>query len=177
MQQVVVPNDPEVVDLGGRGRALFEKIGCARCHVPILELENSMVELSRSTKGEKLIIDLAGDAAAPRIARSITEPKGSYPVFLLSDLKRHDLGDELAESRDDRCVSRRLFLTRPLVGLARSAPYLHDGRAPTIEDAIFAHGGEGADSRKRYRVLSAKERAAVRTFLTSLSRARRLVAR
>jgi len=39
--------------------------------------------------------------------------------------------------------------TPPLWGVARSAPYLHDGRAPTLEEAIRLHGGQGKDSAHR----------------------------
>jgi CxxC motif-containing protein (DUF1111 family) len=63
-----------------------------------------------------------------------------------------------------------MFLTRPLWGLAETAPYLHDGRAPTVHDAILLHGGEAAAARDAYLALDAKGRASVRVFLASLSR-------
>ena len=37
--------------------------------------------------------------------------------------------------------------TPPLWGLRDSAPYLHDGRATSVEEAILVHGGEGSASR------------------------------
>jgi CxxC motif-containing protein (DUF1111 family) len=63
-----------------------------------------------------------------------------------------------------------MFLTRPLWGLAETAPYLHDGRAPTVQDAIVLHGGEGAGAREAYLALDDEGRASVRVFLASLSR-------
>ena len=63
-----------------------------------------------------------------------------------------------------------MFLTRPLWGLAETAPYLHDGRAPTIHDAIVLHGGEAAAARDAYLALDENGRASVRVFLASLSR-------
>ena len=75
----------------------------------------------------------------------------------------------------DRGVPGNLFLTRPLWGVARSRPYLHDGRAPTLEDAILQHGGEAQAARDAYAALGDPERGSVRVFLTSLSRAKRLV--
>ena len=63
-----------------------------------------------------------------------------------------------------------MFLTRPLWGLAETAPYLHDGRAPTVHDAIVLHGGEATAARDAYLALDEKGRASVRVFLTSLSR-------
>jgi CxxC motif-containing protein (DUF1111 family) len=63
-----------------------------------------------------------------------------------------------------------VFLTRPLWGLAETAPYLHDGRAPTVHDAIVLHGGEATPARDAYLALEERDRASVRSFLTSLSR-------
>jgi CxxC motif-containing protein (DUF1111 family) len=64
-------------------------------------------------------------------------------------------------------------VTPPLWGIARSRPYLHDGRAPTLEDAILMHRGEADSSRLAYSALPEEKRAAVRVYLTSLTRARR----
>ena len=49
--------------------------------------------------------------------------------------------------------------TPPLWGVADSAPYLHDGRAKTLEEAITMHGGQGARSAKNYRSLNTTEQA------------------
>ena len=67
-------------------------------------------------------------------------------------------------------IPASVFLTRPLWGLAETAPYLHDGRAPTVHDAIGLHGGEATAARDAYVGLDEKERAPVRVFLTSLAR-------
>ena len=67
-------------------------------------------------------------------------------------------------------VAARVFLTRPLWGLAETAPYLHDGRAPTVQEAIVFHGGEAAPARNAYLALDEKGRASIRVFLASLSR-------
>jgi CxxC motif-containing protein (DUF1111 family) len=96
-------------------------------------------------------------------------------VFLFSDLRRHDIGKDLAEPRSDRGVAGSVFLTRPLWGVGRSAPYLHDGRAPMLEQAILAHGGEARAARDAYAALEDPERGSVRVFLSSLTRAKRMV--
>jgi len=67
-------------------------------------------------------------------------------------------------------IPAQVFLTRPLWGLAESAPYLHDGRAPTVHEAIVLHGGEATGARDAYLALDDGGRAAVRVFLASLSR-------
>ena len=91
--------------------------------------------------------------------------------MLFSDLRRHDMGDELADANDDPDgIPRYEFLTRPLWGLAESAPYLHDGRAGTIPEAILAHGGEAAPARSGFEALDATQQQDVHIFLLSLSR-------
>ena len=69
-------------------------------------------------------------------------PDGGLRVELFSDLKRHDMGPELAESFGSDLDAR--FITARLWGVADTAPYLHDGRAHTLRDAIMMNGGEAA---------------------------------
>ncbi len=159
----------DVIELARVGRARFEAIGCASCHVPQLAARSSIFRLPSRQSGAEITIDLAEEGAEPRL------PKGA-PAPLFSDLKRHDMGAPLAENRPDRGVDGRYFLTRPLWGVARSRPYLHDGRAPTLEDAIVLHGGEAQASRDAFVRLEEIERASIRVFLTTLTRARRIVA-
>jgi CxxC motif-containing protein (DUF1111 family) len=66
-------------------------------------------------------------------------------------------------------ASTREWRTPPLWGLRDSAPYLHDGRADTIADAVALHGGEGLLSAESFFKLSAHERQQVELFLQSLA--------
>jgi len=81
-----------------------------------------------------------------------------------------DLASPAAQGSIPHRIPPRMFLTRPLWGLAETAPYLHDGRAPTVHDAIVLHDGEAAAARDAYLALGERERAGIRVFLTSLSR-------
>ena len=58
--------------------------------------------------------------------------------------------------------------TPPLWGLADSAPYLHDGRAASVVEAIALHGGEAEPTTKRFLALSAADRMAMLEFLNCL---------
>ena len=171
--QISAPPDSNTALAWADGRTRFTALGCASCHVPSLPLGGTTFVLPSRTGGAGVSVDLAQDGAEPRLVPG--KQDGATRAFLFSDLKRHDLGDALAEPRADRGVSGRLFLTRPLWGVARSGPYLHDGRAPTLEEAILAHGGEAQDARDAYASLADPERGTVRLFLTSLTRAKRLV--
>ena len=56
-------------------------------------------------------------------------------------------------------------------------PYLHDGRADTVEEAIAFHGGEAVDSVERYVALSTESRNRLLAFLATLAAPIRRVCR
>lgn len=167
------PDDPYLVSMWARGRVDFETLGCARCHVPELPLDSARVVLPHRYGGPSLVIDATREGAEPSLAPAAED--GTLRVRLYSDLRRHRMGPALAEDRSEQGVPADEFLTPPLWGVARSRPYLHDGRAPTLEDAILLHGGEAQASADAFAQLDDPGRAPLRVFLTSLVRARRLV--
>ena len=170
------PSAPDLLDAWAAGRVRFETIGCAGCHVPTLELADPKLDAWQSGSADDgtFVIDVAKDGDGPKIEPKYAGLVTSYLVHLFSDLKRHDMGDALASAAPEGTIPARVFLTRPLWGLAETAPYLHDGRAPTVHDASVLHGGEAAAARDAYLALDEAERASVRVFLTSLSRAPKL---
>lgn len=96
---------------------------------------------------------------------------------IYSDLLVHDMGPNLTDSGvyygQDEESSPGVpkspdWRTPPLWGVADSAPYLHDGRAPTLAAAIQLHGGEAASSVERYQRLSTAQRAELIGFLRAL---------
>jgi CxxC motif-containing protein (DUF1111 family) len=89
-------------------------------------------------------------------------------VPLYSDLLLHDV---LPAGHAGIVVGKagmRAFRTSPLWGLAKTAPYMHNGRAFSVADAILAHDGEAATSRQKFEALTASDRAALIAFLESL---------
>jgi CxxC motif-containing protein (DUF1111 family) len=62
----------------------------------------------------------------------------------------------------------REWRTPPLWGLADSAPYLHDGRAATITEAIRLHGGEADAATTAFLRLPAKDQAEMLRFFNCL---------
>ena len=166
------PRDPGLVDQWAAGREYFNEVGCAGCHVPTLELADTKLDARQPAPADRppFIIDVAKDGDGPKIAPKYGGSYTTYLVNLFSDLKRHDMGDVLASPDAQGLIPARVFLTRPLWGLAETAPYLHDGRAPTVNEAILAHGGEAAAARDAYAALDDGARASIRVFLTSLSR-------
>ncbi len=166
------PRDPGLLDSWAAGRSRFDEIGCSGCHVPTLELDDPKLDARQPAEADQaaFIVDVAKDGDGPKIEPKYGGYVTSYLVHLFSDLKRHDMGDALATPAPQGKIPARVFLTRPLWGLAETAPYLHDGRAPTVHDAIVLHGGEATKARDAYLALDEPGRASVRIFLTSLSR-------
>jgi hypothetical protein len=151
-----------------RGRQQFHALGCAGCHQPMMVLRDPFVFVDGLPP-----IDLSRQMRQPALTY---EPAlGGYPVWLFSDLKRHDMGNGNLAQHVQRGVPLAEYLTPRLWGVADSAPYLHDGRAPSFDYAIAGHGGEGAAARAAFAALPPQEKGALRVYLMSLRRAPRLV--
>ncbi len=99
-------------------------------------------------------------------AASLATPLGLIHPY--TDLLIHDMGPDLADGIVMAQAAGNELRTQPLWGLCRHAPFLHDGRADTVSEAILAHGGEAEASRQRYIDLTPKEREALHRFLESL---------
>jgi CxxC motif-containing protein (DUF1111 family) len=74
------------------------------------------------------------------------------------------LGDGIAQA----AAQPREMRTAPLWGLRARAPYLHDGRASTIHEAILLHAGEATTIRNRFAGLSSGQQEAIIAFLNSI---------
>jgi CxxC motif-containing protein (DUF1111 family) len=120
------------------GEGLFQAIGCSGCHLPTMT---------------------TGPNRTPALDRKV--------VALYSDLLLHDmgaLGDGIAQAD----AGMREMKTPPLWGLRASAPYLHDGRAVTIEQAVRQHDGEARRVRERFEALNPGQRRQLLDFLATL---------
>lgn len=85
-----------------------------------------------------------------------------------TDLLLHDMGPELADGVVMSLATGSEFRTQPLWGLCQHEPFLHDGSADTIEEAILLHGGEAEDSRNAYIELEPRDLSDLHRFLESL---------
>ena len=77
-------------------------------------------------------------------------------------------GRACAESVDEKGTGASVFLTENLWGVGSTAPYLHDGRATTLTEAILEHGGEAATSKNNFLRLSTQDQADVIAYLDNL---------
>ena len=90
------------------------------------------------------------------------------PVFLYSDLLLHDVWPTTFRGMEEPGAPAGVYRTPPLWGIRHTAPYMHDGRAETLSDAIEAHAGEAESAANRFRVLTPSDRAALLLFLADL---------
>jgi len=193
------------------GRQLFTQVGCVSCHIPEMHLGNTVFEEpTRRGAGQYLDAFLAGktpdydparpvrfdflkDSQAPRLE---ADPKGGAVVRLYGDLKRHEMGRQLADPApvavlhvtlaplkyDDKVVMvpASQYLTPELWGVGNTGPYLHDDRAGTLHEAITLHGedsppavgepgrSEAQEARDAYVKLTPDDQRALVAFLKSL---------
>lgn len=117
------------------------------------------------------------------------DSQGRTIVELFGDLKRHAMGPRLAEpvneiAGDDVTpipVDPRnrhtpdTFMTENLWGVGSTAPYMHDGRATTLAEAILEHAASNSDtasearaSRAAYLSRSLSDKQALIAFLENL---------
>jgi CxxC motif-containing protein (DUF1111 family) len=128
------------------GESLFRAIGCADCHRDTLH-----------------VADFALQPALDGVA-----------IHPYTDLLLHDMGEALADGREDFDAGPRDWRTPPLWGLSLAgkggdgANFLHDGRARTPAEAILWHGGEAQTSADAFRRLPKPQRQALLAFLNSL---------
>jgi CxxC motif-containing protein (DUF1111 family) len=133
-------SDPVGTVLGG---FQFARVGCATCHTPI-------------------------PFVTPR--RPFNGVPGNFVFFPFSDFLVHDmgsLGDQIGQTGDP-VAQTRLMRTQPLWGARFNPFFLHDGRATTIREAILAHDGQGAASRRAFQRLRANEQALLIRFVNTL---------
>jgi hypothetical protein len=162
------PATASFADDFARGREEFHSLGCASCHLPMLVLASPILTVEGMPP-----IDLSRDMRRP--ALTYDPALHGYPVWLFSDLKRHDMGNANAAQHVQRGVALNDYLTPRLWGVADSAPYLHDGRAPSVDYAIAGHDGEGAAARAAYVALPFNDKGPLRVYLMSLRREPRVI--
>lgn len=150
----VSPSNQVEVNLLNNGGALFHSVGCSACHPRILgSIEGIYSDLLLHDMGPGLADPVP---APPDPDRSTFVPtSGPY-------------GGGFIEKMNSDPVLLQEWKTPPLWGIRDSAPYLHDGRAATLHDAILLHGGEAESAVRRYRQMAEPERTRLLEFVKSM---------
>jgi RNA polymerase sigma factor (sigma-70 family) len=134
------------------GETNFKSIGCTACHMPKLgDVEGIYSDLLLHDMGAQL-----ADTDAYNVFVGERADANSLPV---AGRVRNELGT----------ASLREWRTPPLWGVRDSGPYLHDGRAATLAEAIRLHAGQGATAARRFAELSPRRKQQLEAFLSSLA--------
>ena len=93
----------------------------------------------------------------------------SFQIFPYTDLLLHDMGPDRSDKIIEGNALGSDFRTAPLWGLQSSGPpYMHDGAARDIAEAIELHDGEARASRFRWDALSHSQQERLIGFLRAL---------
>ncbi len=149
------------------GAKHFASVGCIACHTQDLGP-------AKGVYSDLLIHDMGqdlGDTGAYGIFIPNSPEEGADEPLpsLASSQPRGNGKPTAAELAKTIGALRQEWRTPPLWGVRDSGPYLHDGRADTLEQAIALHGGTAARSSQKFFELKREEQMQVLSFLRSLS--------
>ena len=136
------------------GSRLFDKIGCAICHVRTLRTAPAGSSLDANT----IIV-------SAELGNRDFHP---YSDFLLHDVGTGDGILQNIEPQDYDETTANKFRTAPLWGVRFRSWLMHDGKSVTYHQAIMRHAGESVDVIGRYQQLTPIEKEQLRLFLDSL---------
>jgi CxxC motif-containing protein (DUF1111 family) len=176
------PRNKDHADIISNGWATFQKIGCAVCHVQnpggvpdvfsdlllhdmgpgLTDPAPAQAELVTVRQAENIAV--AAGQALPDLAEEDVEIVQTRPPSYYGGGKTTSRG--FIEIQTTNVYQE--WRTPPLWGVQDSAPYLHDGRAETLTEAIVMHGGEATPSAANFIALDYVSRRAVLEFLATL---------
>jgi CxxC motif-containing protein (DUF1111 family) len=152
-----------------RGSELFDKIGCAACHVR---------SLTTAAPGTKIN---GGTFTIPdALARKTFHPYGDFLLHnvgtgdgIVMAMQEH-YGRNMYQiqwknlSLEGFASTQNKVRTPPLWGVRMHPQLMHDGQSVTLGDAILRHLGEAAQVTQRFKKLNISDQKALIEFLKSL---------
>jgi CxxC motif-containing protein (DUF1111 family) len=125
----------------------------------LLDFPPRLKATAETQQGEQLFLQVG-------CAKCHAPSLGGVEAF--TDLLLHDVQPPGFEGVTQGQATPGLYRTAPLRGLRDTAPYFHDGRSPTVEEAVRRHDGEALAVRQAFEALTPTERAALIAFLLGL---------
>ncbi len=151
------------------GSALFDKVGCATCHVRTL---NTAAPGTKINGGTFTVPDALGNKTFHPFSDFLLHDVGTGDGIVMAMEEHYGRG---IYQRMSKSVSPQSFIdtrnkmrTAPLWGARFRVRLMHDGASVTLLDAILRHRGEADSVTRRFRKLKAAEREAIIEFLRSL---------
>jgi CxxC motif-containing protein (DUF1111 family) len=131
------------------GAQLFEKIGCATCHVSAIVTAPAGMSINGGTL-------------------NVAESLGNKIIHPFSDFLLHDVGtgDDIVQNGGQDTDDK--MRTPPLWGARQRNRLMHDGESFTFENAITRHRNEAEETVEQFRRLSPQQKSWLIAFLRSL---------
>ncbi|MDB4798390.1 thiol oxidoreductase [Verrucomicrobia bacterium] len=184
----VIPRDPEIELAVLNGEAQFLAVGCARCHVPHLGLDQNGWIYTEPNPFNPPNNLQPGDAPLYSVdltSQELPQPRlnvleGVVYVSAFTDFKLHDISSGAGDPNNEvlnmnRALGseeffqgNRKFLTRKLWGAASKPNFFHHGKFTTMRQAILAHDGEAATERDAFVDMNDYDRNSLIEFLKTL---------
>ncbi|HVJ85702.1 MAG TPA: di-heme oxidoredictase family protein [Caulifigura sp.] len=159
------PQTADEIKRHANGRLAFSEMGCADCHVANLgSVRGIYSDMLLHDMGEKMT-DVQTAVPEIRINRTVTQVAsggGGYGSTVSLRALVNVSAEEVPSNPE------REWKTSPLWGVRDSYPYLHDGRALTLEDAILQHGGEAERASAAFQAAPPQRQRELVSFLESL---------
>jgi CxxC motif-containing protein (DUF1111 family) len=152
-----------------KGADLFDKIGCAICHVPTLTTAAAGTKINGGTF---TIPDALGGISLHPYADFLLHNVGTGDGIVQSMTEHY--GRKVYQttwknlSMDGYHSTQNKMRTAPLWGVRLQPRLMHDGASLTFRDAIVRHSGEAEEVIERFHKLHKGDQEALVEFLKSL---------
>jgi CxxC motif-containing protein (DUF1111 family) len=151
-----------------KGSSLFDKIGCAVCHVRSLDTAPAGTKING---GQFTIPAALGSKTFHPFGDFLLHDVGTGDGIVIPTVEHYGRASRQMPPEctpDNFQKTRNRVRTAPLWGLRLRTRLMHDGTSYTLRDAILRHAGEADPSRRDFRKLPVNDQDAVLEFLRSL---------
>ena len=159
------PRDAKLADTANakKGLFLFNKIGCAACHVQTFTTAPAGTSINGGTF---TVPDAIGGKQFHPFSDFLLHDVGTGDGIVIP-VEEH-FGRTHREMQPKFNITANRLRTPPLWGVRTRSRLMHDGKSLTFEDAILRHRGEADGASKKFRHLTEAEKKQLITFLRSL---------
>jgi CxxC motif-containing protein (DUF1111 family) len=151
------------------GSELFDKIGCASCHVRTMTTARAGTKINGGTF---TIPEALGQKSFHPFGDFLLHDVGTGDGIVIPMEEHYGRAMRTAQSRSfsppNFQSTRNKVRTAPLWGVRLRTRLMHDGSSVTLSDAIKRHRGEAKSTTRSFERLSAADREALLEFLKSL---------
>jgi CxxC motif-containing protein (DUF1111 family) len=151
-----------------KGAELFDKIGCAVCHVRTLTTAPTGTKINGGTF---TIPAALGDKTFHPFGDFLLHDAGTGDGIVVPTVEHYGRATRQMPrecSPENFLQTRNRVRTAPLWGVRLRTRLMHDGASLTLRDATLRHGGEADQATRSFRKLTAQDQEAVLEFLKSL---------